>query len=112
MKTTRESFVLSLILSFLVLLTLPAVGQLDPRERYGTYLGGSLTDCYSSFPNNCVDSTGQVTAGHHYSPSDTSATAVAIDRQGNVYVAGYTNAVDFPTTTGVYDRKVHYADDS
>jgi len=31
------------------------------------------------------------------------ATALALDDQGNIYVGGYTNSADFPTTGGAYD---------
>jgi len=106
MKTIRESL-WGVILSFLVLLALPALSQLDPRERYGTYLGGSLQDCYDQYyQNNCL------AAGHNYSPAGTAATAIAIDKQGYIYVAGWTSATDFPTTAGAYRRTVNYADNS
>ena len=45
---------------------------------YGTYLGGSGTD---------------------------SAFALALDRVGNMYIAGATSSSDFPTTQGAYDRQ-------
>ena len=34
-----------------------------------------------------------------------SARAVAVDKQGNIYVAGGTRSLDFPTTTGVVQEK-------
>ena len=80
--------------------------QVDPRERYGTYLGGSNTDCFDMFLDNCP------TVGHNYSPASTSSTAVMIDKSGFIYVAGMTDAVDFPTTPSAYRRTVHYADNS
>ena len=32
--------------------------------------------------------------------------AVAIDNAGNVYLAGNTHSLDFPTTAGVYNREL------
>jgi hypothetical protein len=49
----------------------------DGTVLYLTYLGGSGSDF---------------------------ANGVTLDASGNVYVAGYTSSVDFPTTEGAYDR--------
>jgi hypothetical protein len=48
---------------------------IDPTLTYSTYLGGSSNDY---------------------------ATSVAVDGAGSAYVAGYTNSVNFPTTSGVF----------
>jgi len=91
---------------FLLLLTLlfavQAFGQLDPRVRYGTYLGSSLADCYEPFLNNCDQ------VGHNYFPANSGASVVTMDKQGNIFVAGGTSAVDFPTTPGAYRRTAGY----
>ncbi len=48
---------------------------------FSTYLGGSCTDnSWCDYPR-----------------------AIAVDAAGNVYVAGHTTSVDFPTTPGAYD---------
>src|SRR5207249_1742922 len=78
--------------------------QLDPRERYGTYLGGSKS--------HCLDPSLAMCAGADvYAPASNYVTAVAVDTFGNVYVAGATDAVDFPTTTGAYHRTVNVSND-
>ena len=69
------------LLRFLILLLLfPAsrtFGAQDYEFSFSTYMGGS---------------------GHD------AARAVAIDEQGNIFVAGGTKSANFPTTPGVYDR--------
>jgi len=49
---------------------------IDPTLVYSTYLGGAL--------------------------GQTAALSVAVDTDGNAYIAGFTNATDFPTTIGVF----------
>lgn len=39
------------------------------------------------------------------------ATALVLDAQKNVYITGYTNASDYPTTEGAYDRTYHGSSD-
>jgi hypothetical protein len=90
-----------LALFFLFLFSLPIHGALDPRERYGTFLGGGHNKCVANTSGDLRCADGQLVS---YGPATTIATAVTTDAAGNVYVAGYTDAVDFPTTTGAYSR--------
>src|SRR5437762_11566 len=92
---------LALLLWFLS--SLPLAGQLDPRVRYGTYFGGGIARIYHA---NCNP------ACKTDFPADTVVDRVVTDPGGNVYVAGHTTAIDFPTTTGAYRRSVHYAANS
>ena len=89
-------------LLFVVCISIFSLAQLDPRERYGTFLGGGVA---REFNNNCPT----------FCPTDTPASTVAdrvvVDTAGNIYVAGHTNAIDFPTTSGAYRTQVNFACD-
>ena len=50
---------------------------------YSTYLGGSATDCYVGY--------------------EVVALAIAVDKNGNVYICSGTNSSDFPITSGAYN---------
>jgi hypothetical protein len=63
---------------------------IDPVLVYSTYLGGSV----DADPFNGTGQPGSAT---------NEATGVAVDAGGNAYVAGTTNANDFPVTSGAYD---------
>ena len=58
---------------------------IDPQLIYSTFLGG-----------------------HNLTSTD----AIAVDSAGNTYVTGYTNATDFPVTSGAFQKtyKVNQAD--
>ena len=62
------------------------VAKLDPDGRliYSTFLGGAV-DLYGV-------------------AATTIGRAIAVDQAGAVYVAGHTDAVDFPTTPGAFQR--------
>ena len=38
-------------------------------------------------------------------------TAIAVSSTGNIYIAGYTSSLDFPTTTGAYDETYNGSED-
>jgi uncharacterized repeat protein (TIGR01451 family) len=63
---------------------------IDPVLRYSTYLGGS-----SAFYDD----------GNPYPPFS-SAHGISVDSAGNAYVTGSTSTIDFPTTSGAYNRTI------
>jgi uncharacterized repeat protein (TIGR01451 family) len=76
--------------------------QVDPRERYGTYLGGSIArETFGCYPDPACPPTD--------SPAGTAIDRVIVDGAGNTYVAGRTSAIDFPTTVGAYRRTANFA---
>jgi hypothetical protein len=64
---------------------------IDPVLTYLTYLGAPVS---ATYPNNGVTQLGGL-AGYGVTGNELSQ-ALAIDRDGDVYVTGYTNALDFP----------------
>ena len=68
------------------------------RLIYATYLGGRTTTGCSG-PGPCI---GRIERG----------TALAVDLLGNAYVAGLSNAIDFPITAGAFQKDCHCANES
>ncbi len=66
---------------------------IDPVLAYSTHLGGTTAKDESM--------------GTTF-PASTAVYSVAVDPSGNMYVAGTTSAVNYPTTAGAYDRTVNY----
>src|SRR5436305_1355088 len=97
----RPNLTYVVVLVASTLWTVPSQAQLDARERYGTYLGGSQAQCIDYAANNACNG-----APSSITPANTEVTAVTVDGSGNIYVAGDTNAMDFPTTSGAYSRTV------
>jgi len=64
---------------------------IDPVLALSTHIGGATEQLQTD--NGIVTDRGR-----------TSAAAVATDAAGNIYVAGFTSAVDFPLTAGSYDH--------
>ncbi|MGB6691831.1 MAG: SBBP repeat-containing protein [Terracidiphilus sp.] len=58
---------------------------IDPVMVYSTYLGGSGDEGFTF----------------------DGANAVAADREGNAFVTGFTNSIDFPVTSGAFQRTIH-----
>ena len=83
------------------------VTQFDPAGnllQFSTYLGGS-----GSAPIPCVTPlTGVVSSDVCYGSGD-SASAVAVDDVGNLYIAGTTGSPDFPTVHPFQDANRAYA---
>jgi len=64
---------------------------IDPVLALSTHIGGATEQLQTD--NGILTDRGR-----------TSASAVATDAAGNIYVAGFTSAVDFPLTAGSYDH--------
>jgi len=64
---------------------------IDPVLALSTHIGGATAQLQTDF-------------GIKTAPAQTAAAAVATDAAGNIYVAGFTSAVDFPLTAGSYDH--------
>ena len=63
---------------------------------FSTYFGGDRTQC-GGFPDTCNGGLGPI--------ANTGATAVAVDGTGAIVIAGGTDAMDLPVTSGVYARQ-------
>jgi uncharacterized repeat protein (TIGR01451 family) len=70
--------------------TLPVT--IDPVLAYSTHLGGT---------------TGQDLSLGNSFPADTFISAIGLDGNSNIYVAGTTTATDYPTTAGAFDRSAN-----
>lgn len=64
---------------------------IDPVLALSTHIGGATEQLQTDF-------------GIKTAAAQTAASAVATDAAGNIYVAGFTSAVDFPLTPGSYDH--------
>jgi hypothetical protein len=64
---------------------------IDPVLALSTHIGGATAQLQTDF-------------GIKTAAAQTAASAVATDAAGNIYVAGFTSAVDFPLTAGSYDH--------
>lgn len=64
---------------------------IDPVLAFSTHIGGATEQIQTD--NGMVTDRGR-----------TSAAAVATDAAGNIYVAGFTSAIDFPLTAGSFDH--------
>jgi len=71
----------------------------DIRVRIGTYFGGGVA---REFNANCT------TPCNSDSQASTSVDRVVVDATGNIFVAGTTNAIDFPVTTSAFSKTVNY----
>jgi uncharacterized repeat protein (TIGR01451 family) len=65
---------------------------IDPVLAYATHLGGT---------------TGQDLDLQNSFPADTFISAIGLDANNNIYVAGTTTATDYPTTAGAFDRSAN-----
>jgi hypothetical protein len=73
------------------------------RDNVGTYAYDGTVSKFSS-SGVLLYSTFIGGATTNQSPVSTSANAIAVDSEGNAYIAGATNATDFPTTTNAYSK--------
>lgn len=68
---------------------------IDPQLVYSSYFGGQHSEQLDQDGNCCV-----------IVPAYNTGLGVATDSSGNVYLHGFTNAYDFPTTIGAYQSSV------
>jgi uncharacterized repeat protein (TIGR01451 family) len=62
---------------------------IDPVLAYSTHLGGHTAEDFSTETT---------------SPADTIIEAIVLDPAKNIYVSGFTTAIDYPTTPGAFSR--------
>jgi parallel beta-helix repeat protein len=81
---------------------------------YDTSMNGINTDVFvSKFDSNLENLLASTFLGGSIGVGGVSwelAHAMVLDRSGNIYVAGYTQSSDFPTTTGAYDYSYNGGD--
>jgi uncharacterized repeat protein (TIGR01451 family) len=65
---------------------------IDPVLAYATHLGGTVGQ--------------DLSLGNSF-PADTFISAIGLDGNNNIYVAGTTTATDYPTTAGAFDRSAN-----
>jgi uncharacterized protein (TIGR03437 family) len=76
-------------------------------QTLSPFVGSTAINCLHAFLTK-QDSNGKVLYSTYLGgSSQDGGTAITVDAQGNVYIAGYTYSADFPTTGGVVQAKNH-----
>lgn len=90
--------------------TVPAKWRLLGQDRLGISLGAYdrsrpvTVDPVLVYSTHFGGTTGKNITQETTFAADTAIAAVVLDPKGNIYVAGGTSAVDFPTTAGAFNR--------